>query len=220
MREAVRADGMPETIYQKNGQPIMQEDFADNAFAYASIQLMQPGVRDDGWHTDGGSSLLHASVTLFGTRSVEVKLEGKPQVTLDQEPGSFYVGNLSALEHNVRHHEQCKHTFDGAAVTAKGDGKDLASAATAKGDAEDPATSETAKGDQRLQIAVMIRSDVFRDFRARKLNSTLGLAEFFRVVNYTVAQHLADVPVALPDLTEVLAEVARADSMSGSPNPC
>ena len=68
--------------------------------------------------------------------------------------------------------------------------------------------------DQRLQIAVMIRCDVFRDLRARKINSTHGPAEFFRVVNYTVAQHLADVPVALPDLTEVLAEVARIDFVS------
>jgi len=187
MREAVRADSMPETIYQLNGQPIMQEDFADNAFAYASAQLMQPGVRDDGWHTDGGCSLLHAATTLFGTRSVEVKVEGKPQVTLYQEPGSFYVGNLSALEHNVRHLEECKHTFEGTAVTAK--------------------------GDQRLQIAVMIRCDVFREYRARKIDSTPGPAEFFRVVNYTVAQHLADVPVALPDLTEVLAEVARTESV-------
>ena len=163
MRAADRADGMPATIYQKNGGALMQEEFADNAFAYVSIQLMQPGARDDGWHTDGGCSLLHASVTLFGTRSVEVKVIGKPQVTLDQEPGSFYVGNLSALEHNVRHHEECKHTFDGAVATAKGDGKDFASVATAKGDAEDLAPAETAKGDQRLQIAVMIRCDVFRD---------------------------------------------------------
>ena len=217
MREAVRADGMPATIQQKNGQPILEEDFADHAFVYSSIQLMDPGARDNGWHTDGGCSLLHASVTLFGTRSVEVKVEGKPQVTFDQKPGSFYVGNLSALEHNVRHHEECKHTFDGAAVTAKGDGKDLASAATAKGDAGDPATAETAKGDQRLQIAVMIRSDVFRDFRARKINSTPGPVEFFRVVNYTVAQHLADVTVALPDLTEVLAEVARGGTRRSGP---
>ena len=198
MREAVRADGMPAAIYQKNGQPFFQEDFADNAFAYASIHLMQPGARDDGWHTDGGCSLLHASVTLFGTRSVEVWMEPSSKVTLDQKPGSFYVGTLSALEHNVRHHEECKHTLDGAAVTAKGDGKDLASAATAK-------------GDRKLQIAVMIRCDVFREVRARQINSTPGPAEFFRVVNYTVAQHLADVPVALPDLTKVLAEVALLD---------
>ena len=141
MREAVRADGMPAAIYQKNGQPILQEDFADNAFAYASIQLMQPGPRNDGWHTDGGCSLLHASVTLFGTRSVEVKVGGKPQVTLDQEPGSVYVGNLCALEHNVRHHEECKHTFDGAAVTAKGDGKGPRVGCNSKGRRRGPCAS-------------------------------------------------------------------------------
>ena len=214
MRGAVRADGMPQDIYEKNGQPILQEDFADNAFAYASIQLMQPGARDDGWHTDGGCSLLHASVTIFGTRSVEVKVEGQPQVTLVQEPGSFYVGNLAALEHNVRHHVECKHTFDGAVATAKVDQKDFASAASAKGDAENASSAATAEGDQRLQIAVMIRCDVFRELRARKKNSTPGPAEFFRVVNYAAAQHLADVPVALPDLTEVLAEVARTDFVS------
>ena len=122
---------------------------------------------------------------------------------LVQEPGSFNVGNLAALEHNVRHHVECKKTFDGAAATAKGDGKDLASAATAE-------------GDQRLQIAVMLRCDVFRNARARKKNSTPGPAEFFRVVNSPVAKHLADVPLALPDMTEVLAEVARTDFVSDS----
>ena len=60
----------------------------------------------------------------------------------------------------------------------------------------------------------MIRSDVFRDFRAREKNSAPDPAEFFRVVNYAAAKHLADVPVALPDLTEVLAEVARTDLVS------
>ena len=94
--------------------------------------------------------------------------------------------------------------------------KDFASAATAKGYAEDLAPTETAKADQRLQIAVMIRSDVFRELRARKKNSTPGPVEFFHVVNRTVAQHLADVPVALPDLTEVLAGVAAtADFVRG-----
>ena len=97
-------------------------------------------------------------------------------------------------------------------ATAQGDGEEFAPAAS---DAEDPAPAATAKGDQRLQIAVMLRSDVFREVRARKINSTPGPAELFQVVNYTVAQHLADVPVALPDLTEVLAEVARTDFVSG-----
>ena len=70
--------------------------------------------------------------------------------------------------------------------------------------------------DEGLQIAVQIRCDVFREFRARKINSTPGPTEFFRVVNYVAAQHLANVPVALPDLTEVLAEVARTDGLGAS----
>ena len=193
MREAVRADGMPEDIYKKNGKPILEEHFADNAFAYVSLQLMEPGARDDGWHTDGGCSLLHAAVTLFGTRSLEVRVESQPQVTLDQQPGSFYVGTLAALEHNVRHHVECRHTFDVAAVAAKVEQQNFASAETAGG---------------KLQIAAMIRSDVFREFRARRINYKPGPGHFFRVVNNAVAQHLADVPVALPDLTEVLAQVS------------
>ena len=63
----------------------------------------------------------------------------------------------------------------------------------------------------------MICSDVFRESHARRMNVMPGPADFFRVVNNTVAQHLADVPVALPDLTEVLTEVARTHSVSGSP---
>ena len=43
----------------------MLEDFADNAFVYATVQLMKIGEREDGWHTDGGASLLHAAVTVF-----------------------------------------------------------------------------------------------------------------------------------------------------------
>ena len=70
--------------------------------------------------------------------------------------------------------------------------------------------------DEGLQIAVQIRCDVFRDFRARKINSTPGPTELFRVVNYVAAQHLANVPVALPDLSEVLAEVARTDGLGAA----
>ena len=186
MRTAVADDRMPQDLIAKNGTPIMEEDFADNAFAYASIQLMQPGERDDGWHTDGGCSLLHAAVTLFGTRAVQVKTEDKTDiVTLEQEPGCFYVGTLAALDHNVHHHasDDCKDTF------------------------QTKHELEQEVEDRRLQIAVMIRSDVFREFRARRIGATPGPAEFFHVVNHAVAEHLAHVPVKLPDLTEVLDEV-------------
>ena len=85
---------------QANGAAFMEEDFADNAFVYASVQLLKIGERADGWHTDGGASLLHAAVTVFGSRTLQVKLEDAGCISLPQRPGSFYVGNLCALNHN------------------------------------------------------------------------------------------------------------------------
>ena len=183
MIRAVKSDNLPDHIVSPNGKPIMEEDFAHNVFAYASIQIMEPGARDDGWHTDGGCSLLHAAVTLWGTRSLQVRLEGKDPVTLEQKPGSFYVGTLTAVQHNVRHHDRCENTYS------------------------DDYLQEQPEGKRDLQIAVMIRCDLFRDNRARKPDATPGPAEFFHVVNEQVAQHLATVPVALPDLTDVLDEM-------------
>ena len=130
-----------------------------------------------------------------------------------QQPGSFYVGNLAALQQPSTH-EECKHTFDGAAATVKVDRTESASAASEKGDVGNAASAATAEGDARLQIAVMLRCDVFRNCRARKINSIPGPADFFRVVNHAAAQHLSDEPVALPDLTEVLLEMDRSDDLS------
>ena len=190
---------MPDHTITSNAEPILAEDFAHNAFAYASIQLMETGERNDGWHTDGGCSLLHAAVTLWGTRSVEVLLEDNDQVTLDQKPGSFYVGNLAALRHNVCHHARCEHTFSNDYLRRQPEGK------------------------RDLQIAVMMRCDVFRAARARKIDATPGPTDFFQAVNHAAAEHLATVPVALPDLTEVLDEMrfssASVPQETASPAP-
>ena len=79
---------------------------SDNAFVYASVQVCRVGEREDGWHTDGGASLLHAGLTIFGSREMQVRLKGRDGcISLKQRPGSFCVGNLCALEHNVVHGE-------------------------------------------------------------------------------------------------------------------
>ena len=91
----------------------MQEDFADNAFVYASVQLMKIGGREDGWHTDGGASLLHAAVTVFGSRTLQVKPEDAGCISFPQRPGSFYVGNLCALSHIVVHGEHAAGSYGG-----------------------------------------------------------------------------------------------------------
>ena len=89
----------------------MDEDFADNAFVYASVQLLKIGEREDGWHTDGGASLLHAGLTVFGSRTLLVNRGGAGCISLPQRPGSFYVGNLCALEHNVAHGEHAAGSY-------------------------------------------------------------------------------------------------------------
>ena len=177
VRAEIHRQGLPSEFLQANGGVFMEEDFADNAFVYASVQLLKIGEREDGWHTDGGASLLHAGVTLFGSRTLQVKLEDAPGcISLPQRPGSFYVGNLCALEHNVAHGEHAAGSYG-----------------------EGPPS-------EQVQITVMLRTDVFRAARARRINATPGPTELFRIVNNETARHLAEQPFHLPDLTAVIAE--------------
>jgi len=103
-------------------------------------------------------------------------------ISLAQRPGSFYVGNLCALEHNVAH--------GASAPGSWGDG---------------PPESQ-------VQITVMLRSDLFRQVRARKKDACPGPPELFRIVNNETARHLAEVPFPLPDIAAVLAEVPQVVS--------
>ena len=176
VRAEIRRKELPSEFLRANGGVLLEEDFADNAFVYASVQVLKIGEREDGWHTDGGASLLHAGVTLFGSRTLQVKLEDKGCISLPQRPGSFYVGNLCALEHNVAHGEHAAGSYG-----------------------EGPPS-------EQVQITVMLRTDVFRAARARKVNATPGPAELFRIVNTEVAKHLAEEPFHLPDLAAVIAE--------------
>ena len=84
---------------------------------------------------------------------------------------------MCALEHNVKHDDQTEGSYGG-----KGPKK------------------------QQTQIAVMLRTNVFRNARARKINCTPGHSELYRVVNAETAKHLAETPLYLPDLEAVMAE--------------
>ena len=59
---------------------------------------------------------------------------------------------------------------------------------------------------------VMLRSDLFRQVRARKTDGCPGPPELFRIVNKETASHLAEVPFPLPDIAAVLAEVPQVVS--------
>ncbi len=68
VRAEILRQKLPSEFLNANGRVFMEEDFADNAFVYTSGQFSKIGAREDGWHTDGGTSLLNAAVTAFGPR--------------------------------------------------------------------------------------------------------------------------------------------------------
>ena len=187
VRAEIQRQGLPEEYLNWNGSTFMDEDFADNAFVYASVQVMKKGARAEEWHTDGGASLLHAAVTIFGSRTVEVQTNSHDCISLHQRPGSFYIGTFTAMQHRVVHSEP--NGGDGSF----GDG---------------PA--------EQVDIAVMLRTDVFRWARARGINTTPGPAGMYLIVDRVVATQIAEESFYLPDLAEVMA-VAR--ETYGEPSP-
>ncbi|MCP3892616.1 MAG: hypothetical protein GY702_27630 [Desulfobulbaceae bacterium] len=183
-RQQIARIGMPAEFLEASGKPFLQECFTENAFTYVSGMVMKPGEREEAWHTDGGASVIHAGLTIFGHRTVEVAScgpDGNNTTELHQPPGSLYVGNFSALEHRV-----C-HTAESAGCYG------------------DEASAEL------IKIAIMLRADYFRCARAREINSTPGPRELFLVVNKEVAQHIAQMPFDLPSLDEVIAEKSDLD---------
>ena len=75
---------------------------------------MKPSERYDPAHFDGGASLLLGGLTIFGSRHLECMVAASAAgeedwEVLPQRPGSFYVGNLCASWHRVRHLEQPDH---------------------------------------------------------------------------------------------------------------
>ena len=182
VRAEIRRQKLPSELLAANGAVFMEEDLADNALVYASVQLFKIGAREDGWHTDDGSSLLHAAVTIFGSRTLLVEVEDAACISVPQRPGSFYIGNLCAFNHNVAHGEHAPGSYG-----------------------EGPPS-------EQVQIAVTLRSDVFREARKRRIINR----ELFDIVNSETAKHLAEQPFHLPDLAAVIAESPAARSASTS----
>ena len=94
---------LPEEVLGSNGRDFLTSCFTDTALCYATIQVMKGGQRYDPGHFDGGASLLHAGLTLFGQRAVAyLDVDGMWTQQL-QKPGDLYVGNLTAAFHQVEH---------------------------------------------------------------------------------------------------------------------
>ena len=99
---------------------------------------------------------------------------------------------MCAVEHQVEHY-------------------DAISSQTLFQDAEADSAS-----DGGLQIAVMLRSDVFRHARARQLQGKPSPVDMYDIVNEVVAEHLATQPMILPDFAAVVRHAADEEPASAA----
>ncbi len=101
VRAALR--GLPKAFLGANGVDFLSDPFGETALRYAMFQVMSPGPRKDVVHYDGGASLLHMGLTIFGTRNLVCHFPQEGTRTFRQRPGSIYVGNMCAIKHHVEH---------------------------------------------------------------------------------------------------------------------
>ena len=162
-----------------NGTHFFNTCFSDTALKYGLLQAMKPSERYDPEHVDGGASLLHGGLTIFGSRHLECKVAASAASevaweVLPQRPGSFYVGNLCAPWHRVRHFQEQAAPLCEAAGNA--------------------------------HVTVMFRTDVFRDLQSRATQTRPKPVAMYEIVNEVVASALSARPLSFPDFASCLEE--------------
>jgi hypothetical protein len=90
----------------KNGNHFLETDMDEWCLTSGELNVLRPGSGDDLWaepeHLDGGASVLHMGVTLFGRRHIRcVQGDGLPEIFLPCKPGSVYMGQLTGPLHQV-----------------------------------------------------------------------------------------------------------------------
>ena len=177
IRAALRK--FPSAQLKENGQAFFDTCLSDVALCYGLEQVMRAKQRVDPEHFDGGASLIHAGLTLWGKRTLEFQTaDGEWSGEIDQEPGSFYVGNMCAVNHRVRHLPE-----DLAEPLFRG------------------------HGGAGVHLTVMLRTDVFKHKWARRGKHKPRPEDVFDAVNDIVARKLAREPWILPRIAECMARM-------------
>ena len=171
---------------------------------FVSIQFLKPTERVDTEHYDGGASVLHMGLSLWGRRQVFLHLaapaenrdkasssDGNPNSLsfewqeTNQRPGSVYLGNFSAVKHQVKH----------------------------EGAYDSNEMYHSSRGGI-FKVAVMIRTSCFSAARARATSSPAGP----KIVNTTVCKAIHHALISgrlrLPRLSECLAHHASSAAAS------
>ena len=96
---ALKGDALGE-----NGQHFLDTPFDSWFGACAELCISETTGWNEDLHKDGGASVLHLGVTLWGRRIVRCEQgEGLPDIRLQCVPGNVYLGGLTGPEHQVHH---------------------------------------------------------------------------------------------------------------------
>ena len=174
----------PEERLMENGRHLLETCLSDTALVYGLEQDMIAQERTDPEHFDGCASLLHAGLTHWGQRVLEYMTADGEWHGLIQKPGSFYIANMCAAWHRVRHRPP---PF--AEPLFRPDG--------------------ATPGSPGLHIAVMLRTDVFRADFARRGKAKGRPEDVYDAVNLVVARKLAREPWTMPSLGECMATMMQ-----------
>lgn len=151
-------------------------------------------------HLDGGGSIVHMGITLFGRRQLVCHQgTGSPDVALLCKPGSVYMGGLTGPLHQVHHVAPLPGEI------LKGSGL---------------ATSP--EFDDGLSVTVMLRTSLFPHCRSRLRNTTPAPVAMFAKLAESIRCSFAQLTFCLPTLQQCeRAHAAAAVSVatrSGAPH--
>ena len=108
------ADGLAKAMVKpmkdhgNNGEHFLQTSWQQWFLTCGELSFVQPRNLDDTYweeplHPDGGGSVLHMGLTLYGRRLSEACEEDGTRHGLENEPGTVYFGLLTGPKHQVRH---------------------------------------------------------------------------------------------------------------------
>ena len=165
----------------QNGQHFMHADFESWFLAASELHIFDsPEMRFEPRHNDGGASVLHMGITLYGRRRVTFfepisgsasGQEEEREVCFAQQPGSVYLGTVTGASHQVSH------------VVTRNPEEEL----------------------RAHTVSVMLRTCLFPYNRARCQNTTPSPPEVFRALASSLTEHLVAHRLELPSLARVQA---------------
>ena len=131
------------------------------------------------WHWDGGASILHFGLTLWGARELACRFVDDSEVRVHQVPGFVYLANLTSFFHQVSHPSR-----------------------------EQQAQLLHIPRQGECGVSIMMRTALFRRGRVRKSNAVPNPKAVFDAATRAVVAWLHSAALALPSLEQCEAAAA------------